>query len=287
MIVILTALPVEQDAVLEHLVDVHEHRHAQGTLFDVGTVAGRQVALGVTGQGTLAAATLTERAIAEFEPTAVLFTGIAGGLRPRLAIGDVVVATKVYAYHGGRSEDAGFLARPRSWEISHDLEQLAHRIRRTRAWCAPLGGASPEVYFEPIAAGDVVLDSATSPVAKALHRNYNDAVAVEMESAGFASAAHLAGRVGTATVRGISDHADGSKSVTDGRGGQRRAARTAAAFTVALAAAIHEDPKTTPDQAGHLPPVRNQNVARRGATVGQQNGVNTGAFTMNVTRENR
>ncbi|SMD20961.1 5'-methylthioadenosine/S-adenosylhomocysteine nucleosidase [Lentzea albidocapillata] len=294
MIVILTALPVEQEAVLEHLVDVREHRHAQGTLFDVGTLAGRpdrRVALGVTGQGTLAAAALTERAIAEFSPSAVLFSGIAGGLRPKLEIGDVVVATKVYAYHGGKSEDEEFLVRPRSWEISHDLEQLARRIRRTRAWCEPLAppgeAQRPEVHFEAIAAGDVVLNSTTSPVANALHRNYNDAVAVEMESAGSALAAHLAGRVATATVRGISDHADGTKSVTDGQGGQRRAARNAAAFTVALAAAIHEAPENARKTAGQLPPIRNRNMASTGATVGQQNGVNTGDFTMNVTRENR
>ncbi|SDP40043.1 5'-methylthioadenosine/S-adenosylhomocysteine nucleosidase [Lentzea jiangxiensis] len=285
MIVILTALPVEQEAVLEHLVHVREHRHVQGTLFDVGTLSGRpdrQVALGVTGQGTLAAATLTERAIAEFSPSAVLFTGIAGGLREKLAIGDVVVGTKVYAYHGGKSEDEEFLVRPRSWEISHDLEQLARRIRRTGAWSA--GEPRPEVHFEAIAAGDVVLNSTTSPIANALRRNYNDAVAVEMESAGFALAAHLAGRIGTATVRGISDHADGTKSVTDGQGGQVRAARNAAAFAVALAAAVHEtDP---PSHTASRPPV-SRNIAHAGATVGQQNGVNHGAFTMNVTRENR
>ncbi|MGI5501393.1 hypothetical protein [Lentzea sp. CA-135723] len=298
MIVILTALAVEQEAVLEHLVDVREHRHAQGTLFDVGTLVGRpdrQVALGVTGQGTLAAATLTERAIAEFSPSAVLFAGIAGALRSKLAIGDVVVATKVHAYHGGKSEDENFLVRPRSWEISHELEQLARRIHRTRAWCEPLAppgeAAVPEVHFEAIAAGDVVLNSRVSPIAQALHHNFNDAVAIEMESAGFASAAHLAGRIGTATVRGISDFADGTKSVTDDRGSQRLAARNAAAFTVALAAAVPDDATSSVAAPGKwpkpIPPITNRNVAREGATVGQQNAVNNGAFTMNLTRGDR
>ncbi|WP_394621408.1 hypothetical protein JNUCC0626_20600 [Lentzea sp. JNUCC 0626] len=296
MIVILTALAVEQEAVLEHLVDVREHRHVQGTLFDVGTLVGRpdrQVALGVTGQGTLAAATLTERAIAEFSPAAVLFAGIAGALRDKLRIGDVVVATKVHAYHGGKSEDENFLARPRSWEISHELEQLARRVRRTRTWCEPLAppgeAEAPEVHFEAIAAGDVVLNSRISPIANLLHHNYNDAVAIEMESAGFASAAHLAGRIGTATVRGISDHADGTKATTDAGGSQRLAARNAAAFAVALAAAVPDETTWVP--AGKAPrpapPIRNRNIASAGATVGQQNAVNNGAFTLNLTRENR
>lgn len=290
MIVILTALPVEQEAVLEHLVDVREHRHSQGTLFDVGTLTanpGREVAVGVTGQGTLAAAALTERAIAEFSPAAVLFVGIAGGLRPWLEIGDVVVGTKVYAYQGGKSEDAEFLARPRSWDISHELEQVARRVHRARTWHEP---PAPEVCFEAIAAGDVVLNSTTSPVAHALHRNYNDAVAVEMESAGFALAGHLAGRVATAAVRGISDHADGTKSVTDGRGSQRLAARNAAAFAVALAAAIHDDSDDTGENGrtpAPFPPLHNQNIAQTGANVGQQIGVNTGDFHQHVTREHR
>ena len=287
MIVILTALPVEQEAVLEHLVDVREHRHSQGTLFDVGTLTahpGRQVAVGVTGQGTLAAATLTERAIAEFSPAAVLFAGIAGGLRPWLEIGDVVVGTKVYAYQGGKSEDAEFLVRPRSWDISHELEQVARRVHRARTWHEP---PAPEVCFEAIAAGDVVLNSTTSSVADALHRNYNDAVAVEMESAGMALAAHLAGRIPTAAVRGISDHADGTKSVTDGRGSQQLAARNAAAFAVALAAAIHDDSGDGKPEPAPFPPLHNQNIAQTGANVGQQIGVNTGDFHQHVTREHR
>jgi nucleoside phosphorylase len=290
MIVILTALAVEQEAVLAHLEDVREHRHAQGTLFDVGTLTGhpgREVAVGVTGQGTLAAATLTERAITEFSPAAVLFVGIAGGLRPWLEIGDVVVGTKVYAYHGGKSTDADFLARPRSWEISHELDQVARKVHRGRKWYEPLAppgeAQAPEVYFEAIAAGDVVLDSSTSPVANTLHHNYNDAVAVEMESAGFALAGHLAGQVRTATVRGISDRADGSKSVTDGRGGQRLAARNAAAFAVALAAAVHEGSGSARAAgAGKQFPISIGNFTQKARTVGQQNGVNTGDFHMNL-----
>lgn len=297
MIVIQTALPVEQEAVLEHLVDVEEHRHPHGTLFDVGTLAGhpgRRIVLGVTGPGTLAAAALTERAIAEFSPVAVLFVGVAGGLRSWLEIGDVVVGTKVYAYHGAKSEDDGILVRPRSWEISHELDQIARRVHRARTWHEPLAppgeSQAPEVYFEAIAAGDVVLNSKISVVAEDLRRNYNDAVAVEMESAGFALAGHLSGKVAAATVRGISDHADGRKAVADSRGGQRVAARNAAAFAVALAAAVHDRGGTHNDgeaDAAPLPRVRNQNIARSGATVGQQNAVNNGSFHQNVTREGR
>jgi 8-oxo-dGTP diphosphatase len=58
---------------------------------------------------------LAERAIAEFAPAAVLFVGVAGALRPQVALGDVVVATHVYAYHGGTSEDDGIISAVKGW----------------------------------------------------------------------------------------------------------------------------------------------------------------------------
>lgn len=292
MIVILTALPVEQRAVLEHLVDVEAHRHAAGTIFDVGSLAtrrDRRIALGVTGPGALGAATLTERAFAEFSPSAMMFVGVAGGLRDWLEIGDVVVATKVYSYHGGRSEDDEFLVRPRAWEISHALEQTARRLPRDNSWCAALPEV-PSVHFEAIAAGDVVLNSTTSPVAQKIRRNFNDAVAIEMESSGFALAGHLSGKVPMVTVRAVSDRADGTKSTTDREGGQRVAARNAAAFAVALAAALDDggtaEAPRQPSPAS-LPTIRNTNTARDNARVGQQIGVNLGALGAGWTGEDR
>lgn len=300
MIVIQTALPVEQQAVLEHLVDLEVHRHPHGTLFDVGSLAGqpsRRIALGVTGPGTQTAAALTERAIAEFSPTAIMFVGVAGGRRSWLEIGDVVVASKVYSYHGGRSEDDDFLVRPRAWEISHELEQAAKRLPRGNTWYSRLpaasAGLSPQVHFEAIAVGDVVVNSTTSSLAKLIHHHYNDAIAVEMEGSGFAQAAHLSGQVPWVVIRAISDHADGSKEVTDSQGGQGVAARHAAAFAVALAAALddrHDDnPGRQPGRAGSPPPpaVQHTNVAHSGAQVGHQVGTHVGNSSVTFTGERR
>ncbi|MBP2325637.1 nucleoside phosphorylase [Kibdelosporangium banguiense] len=106
MIVMLTALELEYLAVRAHLTDVREQRHRAGTRFEVGRIKAsprNRIAIAATGMGNLTAAALTERAIAEFRPAAVVFAGIAGGLKPWLDPGDVVVATKVYAYQGGRS----------------------------------------------------------------------------------------------------------------------------------------------------------------------------------------
>jgi nucleoside phosphorylase len=296
MIVILTALQVEYEAVREHLVDVRSHHHAAGTVFDVGRLAAqpnRRIALATTGPGNLATATLTERAIAEFKPSAMMFVGVAGGLRGWLELGDVVTATRVYAYHGGRSEDEEFHTRPRSWEMSHALDQVARRLPRGNSWHAllpPSGTAvTPTVHFEAIAAGDVVLNSATSPLRQQLRHNYNDAVAIEMESAGFASAGHLNGHVPIATVRAISDRADGSKTTTDGVGWQRIAARNAAAFACALATQWEDKDDghgrtdgrpVDPEPAAPLI----QNIARDNARVGQQIGVVQGGMRVTSRR---
>lgn len=282
MFVILTALGVEQDAVLEHLVDIEVHEHDKGTLFDVGTIAGHprhRVAVGITGAGTTTAATLTERARAEFSPTVMMFVGIAGGRRDSLSIGDVVVATKIHSYQGGRSEDDEFLVRPRSWELSHRLDQVARRLCRNNDWCSFLSGGAPipGVHFDAIAVGDVVLNSRKSELARRIHTSYNDAVAVEMEGSGFAHAAALGDQVPAVVIRGISDHADGTKASTDRAGGQVIAARNAAAFAIALATRLEPGPGSeAADRSSPNPPVPaidNKVIARDHARVDRQIGV--------------
>ncbi|MFC4084493.1 5'-methylthioadenosine/S-adenosylhomocysteine nucleosidase [Amycolatopsis samaneae] len=286
MNVIMTALSVEHAAVLEHLVDVRPHRHRSGTVFDVGTVAGHpghRVALVETGMGTTAAATLTERAHAEFAPEAMVFVGVAGGLRDWLVIGDVVVATKIYSYQGGRSEDDEFLVRPSAWSVAHRLDQEARRLLRGNAWHSFLPDSveddAPVAYFEAIAVGDVVLNSRVSELARRLRTSYNDAVAVDMESSGFAHAAHLGDQARAVAVRGISDFADGGKAAADRKGGQLLAARNAAAFAIALITALEPDESVPvdeePSSTGSLV-VHSTNTARDNARVGQQIGLNLG-----------
>lgn len=292
MIVILTALNVEQDAVLEHLDGVEVHKHSDGTVFDVGTLSGHpnhRIAVGITGPGTTTAAVLTERARAEFSPRAMMFVGVAGGLRDWLAIGDVVVGTKIYSYQGGRSEDEGFRVRPRAWEISHRLEQEARRLPRRNAWHDFLPDEAkadaPSVEFGPIAVGDVVLNSTTSAIARRIRESYNDAIAVEMEGSGFAHAAALSDQLPVAVVRGISDRADGTKDATDRENSQYIAARNAAAFAAALAAALepHGENGSAP-AASVTPVVHNRNIARDNSHVDQQLGVNLGSINWNRSK---
>jgi nucleoside phosphorylase len=243
MVVILTALNLEYEAVRENLENPRVHRHSKGTRFEIGTIRGTKcrVALGLTDKGNHRAGVLAERAIHEFSPVAVLFVGVAGALWDT-PLGDVVVATHVYAYHGGTSEDDGLKARPRAWEMAHDVHQIATHVGRAREWVTglPAGARRPEVHFGAIAAGEIVQNSMVSREARWIRDHYNDALAIEMEAAGIAQAGHLNGSP-VAIVRGISDRADGTKSTGEDRTWQPKAAVNAAAFAVRLAAALIND----------------------------------------------
>jgi adenosylhomocysteine nucleosidase len=253
VVVVLTALDLEYKAVRKHLKDIEQHRHGTGTRFEIGTVDGTgcRIAVGLVGVGNSSSAVLAERAIREFTPTAVLFVGVAGALWDSTPLGEVVVAERVYAYHGGTSEDDGFKARPRSWETSHHISQLAHHLERSGTWATRLpvdagmsDGKPPHVRFGAIAAGEVVQNSRISVEARRIHKHYNDARAIEMEAAGIAQAGHL-NSAPVAVIRGISDRADGEKSSANDGTWQPRAAAHAAAFAIELAVQLVNEAEET------------------------------------------
>ncbi|MFF8478982.1 hypothetical protein [Streptomyces sp. NPDC015414] len=223
-VVILTALPVEYEAVRAHLIDVETLVHPSGTRAERGRLAGTPwyVAIAEIGEGTLTAAALTERFHNWLDPQALLFVGVAGGLKDDIEVGDVVVATKVYGVHGGKQTTQGFFVRPQAWPAPHRLEQAARHALRGKA------------HFKPIAVGDVVLADSASAIARHLNEHYNDAVAIEMEGAGVMQAAHLTGTLGALIIRGISDNADAHKHERDAAGNQSVAAHEAAHAAVAL-----------------------------------------------------
>lgn len=230
-IVFLTALALEYDAVLAHLTAVSSHVDPGGTHYTVADLGrgGPRVALAQLGEGNLGAAVLTARAIQEFRPKALILVGVAGGLTDDADIGDVVVATRTHTYQGGREESETFRPRVRSWPVAHGLEQAAREVAQSTV---------PKVHFKPIVSGDIVLDSRTSPLARLIATHYGDAIAIDMESAGVAEAAHRHSFHRAITVRGISDAADGTKGHSDARGSQQLAAAHAAAFAADLARRI-------------------------------------------------
>ncbi|WP_075737421.1 5'-methylthioadenosine/S-adenosylhomocysteine nucleosidase [Streptomyces acidiscabies] len=235
--VILTALPVEYDAVHPYLGEPTEITLPDGTRLEQGRLEGTDWTLAVAelGEGALTTAILAKQIITELHPEALLFVGVAGGLKEDLELGDVVVGTKVYAIHGGKQTPEGFLVRPEVWHGSHYLVQAARSALRDL----------PEVrgHSKPIACGDVVLADDHAALTEHIRRNYNDAYAIEMEGSGASQAAALSGQLDALVIRGISDFANPDKHKADASGSQKRAAEQAA--KVAIAILRKHQPRTT------------------------------------------
>jgi nucleoside phosphorylase len=231
--VILTALTVEQGAVLAHLENLHEVVHEAGTVYLLGTFASPttdwKVATAQIGAGNAGAAFEAERAVQQFAPEVTLFVGVAGGIKG-VALGDVVAATDVFGYHSGKAGDT-FTTRADVGKSTYALVQRAQAEAQSGDWRARRqdGEGEPAVVVAPIAAGEQVVASTRSETYAFIRAHYDQAVAVEMEGRGFLEALHANQKVGALVVRGISDLLD-AKDVTDDEGWQARASGNAAAF---------------------------------------------------------
>lgn len=232
--IILTALRLERDAVLEHLSGVSEITHDRGTIYRSGRFEDWTVSVAEIGPGNPSAAAETERAIGYFSPNVVVFAGVAGGIKD-VSLGDVVAATKVYGFESGKAERE-FRPRPEVANATYSLEQRAKAEAGSTKWRDRIANSenrSPSAFVEPIAAGEKVVADTQSDVFSFIRKQYSDAVAIEMEGFGCLLACHMNSQVDAIVVRGISDRID-SKEESDSDGWQPIAAAHAAAFTFEL-----------------------------------------------------
>ena len=244
--VILTALREEYLAVRSHLCEVRELPPCSGTVYEEGRLECDDseswlVILAEIGVGNVQAARETERAVNQFSPKAVLFVGVAGGVKD-VGVGDVVAATKVYGYESGKAHRK-FLPRPDVGQSSYSMVQRARAEARKGSWIRRVSGCpdpQPKVHIGPIAAGEKVVASRASSVSRFLKQAYSDALAVEMEGCGFLSAVHANHPAQALIVRGISDLLSG-KQKADRRGSQSRAAAHASAFAFEVLAGLPDE----------------------------------------------
>jgi len=231
---IITALPVEREAVVRHLTDAQLERHSTGTEYLMGNFLSWRVCVAKDAPGNSSSALETERAVRHFDPDLAIFVGIAGGVKD-VQLGDVVAATKVYGYEGG-ADRKHFQPRPEVFLASYPLVQEAHAIARDYKWRNRIhvtdSVSTPSVFLGPVAAGAKVIKSSQGAVAALLRESYGDTIAVEMEGEGFMRAAN-SNQVDSIVIRGISDLLDG-KAEADKSGSQKVASDHAAAFAFEL-----------------------------------------------------
>jgi adenosylhomocysteine nucleosidase len=90
---VMSAFQPEWAALRAAVTDEHEHV-VNGTTFVTGRLEGKDVVLFLTGVSMVNAAMTTQLALDRFDVRRIVFSGIAGGVDPSLAIGDVVVAER-------------------------------------------------------------------------------------------------------------------------------------------------------------------------------------------------
>ncbi|MCG0285933.1 hypothetical protein [Streptomyces sp. PSAA01] len=239
-VVVLTALEVEYRAVRAHLEDPRPVEAERGALFELGVFrAGsgeRTVAVHMTGPGNPGAAASVERAASLFAPRAVLFVGVAGGVKD-VALGDVVAADAVYDYETGKDTESGFWPRQKTYQSAYGLVQLARLVAAGDTWQGRIrpgdDAPRPRAHVKPLAAGGRVVAHHRSDVGLRLAAGAGDALAVDMEGFGFLAGAYVNQQLDALVIRGISDLL-GDKGEAHDERWQPVASRHAAAFAFEL-----------------------------------------------------
>lgn len=244
-LVVVTALGLEHAAVQAHLAAVRPETGPLGTVYTLGRLGsadGPIAAVVQTGQGNAVAAAETERALARYLPRAVLFVGVAGGIKPDVPLGTVVAADHVYDYGNLAEDPDGLKGRIKSSQGSYRAVQAAQAAVREGDWAAlrrepPSGWPArepPAAVVKAVAAGQRLVRDRDGETATWLTKYCNDAAAVEMEGWGFLQAAYARPGIDALVVRGISDRL-GDKSAEQDADWQPAAAANAAAFAVDVA----------------------------------------------------
>lgn len=243
--VIVTALPLERAAILQHLREVSEEPVLNGSIYRRGVFDERSepwsVIVAEIGAGNLGAAAEAERLISHYSPQIAVFVGVAGAVKD-LKHGDVVASTKVYGYESGKDLEDSFKSRPAVQLSSYALEQRARYEagepnwrKRIKGGITPLLDVAPSAKVAPIAAGEKVVASNRSATYKFIRDHYGDAVAVEMEGHGFLLGVRMNHPTQGIVIRGISDLVDDKDEAND-ENWQPIAANNAAAFTFEIIA---------------------------------------------------
>ena len=177
-----------------------------------GRLDGRDVVLVRVGLGKVSVAVAAGMVMQEFDPTCVVFTGVAGGVNPDLHIGDVVIGElslqhdtgliegeQLHRYQAGHlpffnpTDDHGYVP---SAEL---LEKVRDQVGGMQL--SKVGGRTPQLIFGTIVTGDQFVNDAAH---REVLRSELGADAVEMEGAALAQAAGLLA-VDHLLVRSLSD----------------------------------------------------------------------------------
>ena len=225
-VLLVTALAEERDALLR-IVNPTTQENIDGSLIVFrGSISSKkhgkslQIAIMMLSQmGNVEAGNSTSKAIGQLHPDYIFMVGIAGGVRGKINLGDLLISTDIIYYEPAKLTPEGSQIRQRSIPADSAIIRCAQNYIDT-GWKELIGIAPPdhsrenefpEIHFSPIAVGEKVIADG-SQIECLLRINPNIA-GVEMESYGVATAANNdLSRPRFISIRAICDYADSTKN---------------------------------------------------------------------------
>lgn len=203
--IIVGALDAELDAFLAVLENCRTESSGPFT-FHHGALDGKPVVVTKCGVGKVLAAMTAQRIIDAFRPSRILFTGIAGALRPDLDIGDLVIGSE-YVQHDLDATPLGFAL----GEVPHTGIRIVTAPRDLLAAASSFTPVQGKSVTGRILSGDQFI---THLEQERRARSFMelDGTAIEMEGASLAFVCHLHA-VPFIVLRTISDRADHNAAV--------------------------------------------------------------------------
>ena len=200
LIGIIGAMQVETEGLLKEM-ENKKTETVSGVKFTTGTLCGHNVVVATCGVGKVFAAICAEAMILHFGVSALLNTGVAGGLLEELEIGDVALADKVVQHDMNTTalgDAPGLLSGLNIVEIPADPTLL-------KALCKAVTKLEYNGAVGTVASGDLFV---SKPSTKKFICATFRAIACEMEGAAIGHVAYV-NRVPFAVLRVISDGGDG------------------------------------------------------------------------------
>lgn len=233
----------EEVRVLEETLGKRRETVILGTRFVEGTLSGRKVVIAETGIGKVNAAVTTALLLDHYNPTEIIFTGVAGGLNPDLFPGDVVIGAKLAQHDMGTIDSTGFHPRGVRRRETGERNPIYLPSDSTLLACATLAASRvnftalptndgmriPRAVVGTIVTGDVFV--ASDEKKQALREMFH-ADAVEMEGGAVAQICYQQGTP-FVVLRSLSDSAD-RKAWNDAQKFVSTAAHNSAALVLEL-----------------------------------------------------
>jgi adenosylhomocysteine nucleosidase len=208
----------EEISLLEEKLEEKEVNDLAGLRVLKGRISGKEVVIAFTGIGKVNAAMTTTLMLEYFEPSAVIFTGIAGAINPRLNPADLVISERCahhdlnYVYDDTlisyqASNPVNKETNPVFFYADSSLLELCRELSEEIQFnpvILPTDTLYPRIVFGTIVTGDSFIASGKKN--RELMRRF-EADAVEMEGAAVAQICYQRG-IPFIIIRSISDSAD-------------------------------------------------------------------------------